>query len=141
MNFLQKSYERQMVKLTFSTANVSFSKSGFPRTRNFYVLTRLKFTHANKIKVMHGSTFTFTRDTSYIASFICAHKFQACTYAKITRQWKSTISLVFMNECKELSPPSIHKCGKWRENVHLFMFLNIMFDKICFTTLKELAGL
>ena len=56
-----------------SIANLSFSKSGFPLSRFFYVLTRLKFTPANKIEVMHGSTFTFTRDTSYIASFIlCA---------------------------------------------------------------------
>ena len=72
-------------KADLSIDNLSFSKSA------------LKFTPAHKLEVMYGSTFTFTRDTSYIPSFICLHKFQAHTHTKITRQWKSTISLVFMN--------------------------------------------
>ena len=71
-------------KADLSIANLSSSQSGFPLPRNFYVLTRLKFTPANVIEVMYGSTFMFMRDTSYIASFICVHKFQARTHAKMT---------------------------------------------------------
>lgn len=96
MNFWQTCYERHTVKLTFRLPIYHSLKVDF-HCRVFYALTRLKFTPANKIEVMHGSTFTFTRDTSYIVSFICAHKFQGRTYVEITRQWKSTISLVFMN--------------------------------------------
>ena len=52
---------------------------GFPLSRNFYVRTRVKLTCVNKIEAMYErprvnveveprSTFTFTRDLSYIAS-------------------------------------------------------------------------
>ena len=102
-------------------ANLSFSNSGLPLSRNFYVLTHLKFTRSNKVEAMYGSTFTFTRDTSYIASFICAHKFQARTYAKIMRQWKFTISLVFMNvKCKKTNKREGVKGGKMFTCLYFF---------------------
>ena len=60
--------------------------SVFLLSRNLYVRRRVKFTCRNKIEAMYGrsrvrcklkveprSTFTFTRDLSYIASILFTH--------------------------------------------------------------------
>ena len=44
--------------------SAQFHKGGFPRSRNFYVRQRVN------AKVERGSTYTFTRDLLYIASFL-----------------------------------------------------------------------
>ena len=43
------------------------------------------------VKVMRGSTFTFTRSLSNITSILFARKLSTRTHVKITRQWKSTL--------------------------------------------------
>ena len=43
------------------------------------------------VNVERGSTFTFTHDLSYIASISFTHT--EFTHVKITRQWKSTLSV------------------------------------------------
>ena len=66
--------------------------------------TLVNFTHVNKIEAMYerprvnvrverGSTFTFLRGLSYIASIF----FYARTHGKITWWWKSTFSLKMLN--------------------------------------------
>ena len=68
------------------------------------MLTLVNFTHVNKIEAMYerprvnvrverGSTFTFMRGLSYIASIF----FYARTQGKITWWWKSTFSLRMLN--------------------------------------------
>lgn len=52
----------------------------------------------------------------------CAHKFQGRTYAEITRQWKSTISLVFMNV----------------KNYPHFQYVNVVNGEKMFTCLRFL---
>ena len=74
----------------------------------FRCVCRTGFTRVNKIetmsgrldvnvKVARGSTFTFTRGFSHIVSTLFTHgkpvKIYVRTNLKITRQWKSTISL------------------------------------------------
>ena len=72
---------------------------GFPLSRNFYVSRHVNFTRVNKIEAMYRrscinvkveprSPFTFTRGLSYIASI-------SFTHGKITRQWKSTLTVNF----------------------------------------------
>ena len=53
---------------------------------------------------MRGSTFTFTRSLSNIASILFARKLCTRTHVKITRQWKSTL----VNVPVEVS---LHVCG------------------------------
>ena len=51
------------------------------------------------VKVERGSTFTFTCGFLYIVSILLTHvkpvKVYLRTHVKITRQWKSTLSLLF----------------------------------------------
>ena len=46
---------------------------------------------AVKRQQKRSSIFSFTRDLSYIASFISERKFYARTHVKITRQWTSNL--------------------------------------------------
>ena len=46
---------------------------------------------AVKRQQKRSSIFSFTRDLSYIASFIYERKFYARTHVKITRQWTSNL--------------------------------------------------
>ena len=51
------------------------------------------------VKVEPRSTFTFTREVSYIVSILFTHvkpfKVYVHTHVKITRQWKSTFNLLY----------------------------------------------
>ena len=71
-------------------------EGGFLLSRNFNVCRRTRFSRVNEIEAMYevsrmtvkferGSTFTVTRDLSYIASIYS----YARSHVKITQQWKS----------------------------------------------------
>ena len=87
------------------------SQGWFPLTRNFSVRTLVNFTRVHKIEAMYerlrvnvrverGSTFTFMRGLSYIASIFFTRK--------ITWQCKSTFSL--------------KKCWKWITQLWMAMY-------------------
>ena len=74
---------------------------------------RVIFTRVNKIeamdgqsrvsgKVERGSAFTFTGGLSYIPSISFAHVNFTCIRTKITRQWKSTLTVISERDSRKL---------------------------------------
>ena len=65
------------------------------------------------VKVERGSTFTFTRDFSYITSILIYArklvKVYVRTHVKITRQWKSTFSAHCQGQKIEYAPKAVNR--------------------------------
>ena len=76
------------------------------------------------VKVERGSTFTFTRELSYIVSILFTHVKPVTVYVrrhvKITRQWKSTFTCV--NEIERMY-------GRSRVNVKVEPRLTFTFTR------------